>query len=873
MQPGKRITRREFIEASIAGGVAFGKARDAQSDPASASPLNSDAPGPSFEVIGDPQLGYGVRLLYNGRRIARHNAGGEFSAIFQNGERSVEDRVTDWKADTWTRSGAGLILKGQCKLPSLNATVFATVEYHVVGAHVVRKRVRFHQVDMYLLFYQLTNRLEALEPPAKFWSFDQIDCRGGALREYFPASGFRTDAGLTVGLLTDSGYRNRWSRMIRRDGKPVKPAARQIPDPNLNYVCRPNERDQGGCYVQQTFGEMLTWNGAPHSGEIVNLPPVQSWIKKGRVSVAERDGALVIASESPEDNVLIPFRGHDGDVYSLRFEYQAQQSFAVQMWDVGDRMQMLSNLTLYDDRVPESLSGWTEFHTTVLFCTQLGRGGGLFISGPQAQQPANTQSPTAGSIQIRNLELRRLAAHTAPYHRLDMGRSDVKTMFIFMDEEVSDTLRGYRLASETHLSDGLGFKGSETEKVLYADAMMLSWIAGPHYFHPMLAPSIWYSAAGEMYLRDSFYAINGVHNRELNERIWNLWAANQGLDGAINTLVEPNMANLERKSNDSTPLWLMWALQNRRRFGTRLPIDKLRRAAEYCLRTYDRRHDGVCWAQFVMGQLDVIRYPQGTSDICENQGMLAVTLRVIKELQIPGLSESIPETYISKAEDVYRSYYDPVEKFVRPARNIKDAVGFGAIFPEFLSLWLFKRKLLTDEMILNHLERIPVMMPRQDAPYPDQGGTVRPIFIGLASRGKGWSYFSDTWHPMVDDVNSAGYANHGMDGIYYNGGSWMRIEICGYVAGKLHQWTRADKAIANRMWAETHIALDFPTSQEYLATDPAHPFFGYHRVFAWNSFVLQALELAGLRKPEMDPDCIMQSFNPARRESTLLRRR
>ena len=97
-------------------------------------------------------------------------------------------------------------------------------------------------------------------------------------------------------------------------------------------------------------------------------------------------------------------------------------------------------------------------------------------------------------------------------------------------------------------------------------------------------------------------------------------------------------------------------------------------------------------------------------------------------------------------------------------------------------------------------------------------------------------------------------ANHNMDGIYYNGGSWMRIEICGYVAGKLHVWTKADQAIANRLWAEINISPAFPTSQEYLATDASHPFFGYHRVFAWNAFVLRALEVAGLRTPEMDPD-------------------
>jgi hypothetical protein len=43
-------------------------------------------------------------------------------------------------------------------------------------------------------------------------------------------------------------------------------------------------------------------------------------------------------------------------------------------------------------------------------------------------------------------------------------------------------------------------------------------------------------------------------------------------------------------------------------------------------------------------------------------------------------------------------------------------------------------------------------------------------------------------------------------------------------------------------------------TKEYLATDASHLFFGYHRVFAWNSLVLLALEQADLRNPEMDPD-------------------
>jgi hypothetical protein len=97
-----------------------------------------------------------------------------------------------------------------------------------------------------------------------------------------------------------------------------------------------------------------------------------------------------------------------------------------------------------------------------------------------------------------------------------MDRPTEKTVFIFADESVPDTIRGHRLASQLHLADGLDFKGGDTEKVVYADLMMLTWIAGPETFRPILAPSIWYSAAGEMGLRDSFCAQRHP-NRWLNE--------------------------------------------------------------------------------------------------------------------------------------------------------------------------------------------------------------------------------------------------------------------------------------------------------------------------------------------------------------------
>jgi len=186
----------------------------------------------SLQVNGDAQRGYGVTILYRGHSIARHHQGGEISAIFQNSERSLEDRVDDWKATSWSGDRTRITLIGEMQLSNLRTTIFVQVRYEVLPSQVVKKTIQLHQADMFTLLYQLTNRLEPEAAPAKLWSFDHAECKGGALHEYFPAAGFRTPSGVTVGLLTDAGYRNRWSRIIRRDGTPVKPAPASIPDLN-----------------------------------------------------------------------------------------------------------------------------------------------------------------------------------------------------------------------------------------------------------------------------------------------------------------------------------------------------------------------------------------------------------------------------------------------------------------------------------------------------------------------------------------------------------------------------------------------------------------------------------------------------------------
>ena len=234
----RTISRRRFIQGSIQGSVAVGLeskfgilgglAAETRSD---AARLSSDEL--TLKVLGDSKVGYGVGLLYKGQAFAGHDRSGEFSAVFQNEERSLQDQVNDFRATSWKGDSTHVLLEGQCRLERLNTTVFAKVEYEVVAPQVVRKKVRLRQDDMFMLFYHLSHRLEAVESPTKFWSFDQLDWKGGPLHEYFPAAGYRTKNGLCVGFLTDSGFRNQWTRLIRRDGRPVKPAPRRIPDANL----------------------------------------------------------------------------------------------------------------------------------------------------------------------------------------------------------------------------------------------------------------------------------------------------------------------------------------------------------------------------------------------------------------------------------------------------------------------------------------------------------------------------------------------------------------------------------------------------------------------------------------------------------------
>src|ERR1035437_489872 len=137
-----KLDRREFLTLSALTTAAALLPQSLHATETSESGLVS------LEVTGDAQRGYGVAILYRGQAIARHHQGGEFSAVFQNNERSLEDRADDWKATSWSGDRTRIHLSGEMQLANLRTTVFVQVSYEVLPSQVVKKTIQLRQEDM-----------------------------------------------------------------------------------------------------------------------------------------------------------------------------------------------------------------------------------------------------------------------------------------------------------------------------------------------------------------------------------------------------------------------------------------------------------------------------------------------------------------------------------------------------------------------------------------------------------------------------------------------------------------------------------------------------------------------------------------------------
>jgi hypothetical protein len=768
----------------------------------------------SLKVIGDKCVGYNVDVYYGSMPVSKQNNTGELNLYVENEDYSIREYIKNWKATSFTQQDHRITLSGDVDLKKLETTLRISVIYEIVNENVVAKQIELLQTNLPLLYYSVSTSL-SIEEPSRFWSFDNVDNKGGVVHESYPAAGFFIGDTLAVGLLSDAGDKNLWTRNIRR--RPSKGeigfrALREICDANLYRIKADNKT------VDLTLGEVSDFNNAV-SQVIYHTPGIDDWKVYNQAKISKEQGVIVIQGKEVKDEIAgyrVPYQLKDG-FYTIRFKHKSNKPITIRLWKgEGTENADIAGFH-YQTDIPSSETEWTTQEETVFVANTENKLMHLLIAGSSLKKEDSFR------LEIKDLEVIQTVGKEMAYHRLEQGKKEVKKIFIFATQ-AKPTLHDIRLSSQVYLADGLKFHGTIEEKCLYACYQMLMWITSRNNFNPLNVPSINY--APDMYNRDSFWSVMGVYDKDASEKIFNAWAATQTPEGGIGTIITPSMGSKEVKGNEATLEFLWFALVNHRLYGTPLPMDRIKKAFDYCINNFDPDKDGVCSSKFVLGQNDVVEYPDKTSGLSINQGMLAITLRVAQELGMP-----VSDEYIEKANQKYRDFYDKERGYILDNMEYKYSITLSSLLPEFVSWWLFDEPILTDEMVINTLNKVP-----------SKNGYSPLIF-----------HEKDLYFTMENKPFSPNMFWE--NGIYYNAGSWMREEICAYVAGFKHGWTVAEKRIKDRLTAEINTHPDEPFSHEFLPYNLSVPncWWPSTRVFSWNVFVLRALEVAGMRMPEQDP--------------------
>jgi len=789
-----------------------------------------------LKIAGDDHAGFHVDI-YNGNQLLVTNME-ELSLQMFNLDLSTVASIQQWKGQEWTGNEKSITLKRDSYIKEFDANLSVSVNYQVVNSNMIKKTVELFQPSMPGMFYILQETARPSEIPPRYVTFEHDSFPGGFVHEMFPSAGFITPDNNVVGFLTDAGYKNQFTRNTRRrfsgrGGGFV--GMRKLPDTNLFSVAGPSERAKNNHYIQQTFGEMVNLDAGTESPLTINT----SFRTEGRAEVKNENGLVTITGHPGGRagiELIAPFK--DQNVYTISFLCKGNTPVALKLFRVknGRKTIELEDGIKYIDNFPAEENEWSLFKGSILV---------PYIENDSVSVFIGTQSGKECQLQIKELQFTRHHPRQEPYNILQLGEIVKKTTYIFVEPWKSH--QQFMISSQSRLAEGKGFNGTLIEKMVYANFNMLTWITDVNDFTPFNVPNMNY--APDMYNRDSFFSCVSSYNKELNLAIWEQWGKTQTVKGGIGTIITPRMGSVEVKDNESTIEWLIWAMINKRRFGAILPEGKIKKAVDYVLNEFDEDRDGKCKSHFSLSQVDIVDFNPKTDRLAVNQGMLAIALRTIKELGF-----EIPESYIEKAENEYRNFYDPERKHMLFDRKFPDIITLTDLEPEFFSLWLFNRPILTDEMVKNHLDQIPVLNKVSNSPHPEYG-TTAPICIRLIKKAPGYAYLSGDYQPF-EKFGEENYSNGKNDGFYYNGGSWFRAEYCAYVTGLRHGWPKANIMMENRIWAEIYLNPKWPFSKEFIPTKwtSTDSWWQSTKGLCWNVFILMADEVAGLRTPEMDPD-------------------
>lgn len=787
-------------------------------------------------IQGNKDSGYFVQIL-NGSDPLLANLG-EFNLNLSNLDKSVKHRIENWKGVSYEKTKRGFVLERAQYLEDFDANIYSQVAYEKVNPGLVKKTFRISQNSIPNFYYSIDFTNVPAFQPKQYVSFEYENFQGGMIHELYPSAGFITDEDNVVGFLTNPGYKNNFTRTTRRrfsgrGGGMV--GMRILPDAQLLSTASPEEQNEGQHYIKYNFGEALNLD----RGENIQLEIWNAITKTGEVRLNQNDSLIGMTFSEGEKAGLEVVSGMKSQkIYSISFSGKGDMPLALKLYEYKNGVDgpELEHGIKYIDGFPLEKDNWQKFNASIMVPYTEAEDVKMFIGRTNGLK---------GSMRIKNLKIEEHKPYLENYNRLPMGDTIEKVTYIFI--KPWENHEDFKVSSQIKLAEGMGFQGTEVEKMLYANFQMMTWITSVDDEKPFNVPNLNYSP--DMYNRDSFWSVISTYNKDLNVSIWNQWAATQTPEGAIGTIITPYMGSVEAKDNEATIEWLIWGLLNKRRFGVELPEEKIKLAADYILNEFDENRDGKCASHFSMSQVDVMEYHPKTERMAANQGMFAVALKTIQALGL-----EIEEDYVKKAEQEYRNFYDEERKHLLFDSDYPDLISVTDLVPEFLSLWLFEKPMLTNEMVRNHLDQIPALNKVENSIHPEIG-TTAPIIIRLTDDGKGYTYMDEEYQPF-GEFGTNNYGNNSRDGFYYNGGSWLRAEYTAYAVGYWHGWKPAKKRMQNRLWAEKNLNPNWPYSKEFIPTkwESYDEWWPSTRGLSWNVFVLMANEFIGDRTPEMDPD-------------------
>jgi hypothetical protein len=798
--------------------------------------LNNQAMGQgiSIETVQKDSF-YSVRVLNNGIVQAIDEI--PFSLYVSNIDGTATAKLPALKAGIVHSSKDEIHLVCKVFIPELTVDLSAEIIYKVVNESVLRKSVRLFQPSMPGFKFILQENTAPVNVPKQFVTFEENNFPGGLVHEIFPAMGFITPDNNVVGVLTDAGYKNQYTRNTRRrftENGGGFVGMRKLADAGLFSVSDSIENRAGNYFLKQTYGEYYDLENA--KGSAINLSG--QFKARGNLNVIINENNISFKGKKHGPSgveAIVHLPGQN--VYTISFQAKGNKPVMLKLFRVknGRKTVELEDGVKYIDNFPTDTSNWNNFKGSVLI-PYIGSDDISIFIGPAGNNEVH--------LEINDFSIVQHWVSPKPYNILPQGDTVEKTSYIFIEPWQSQ--HQFMISCQTRLAEGMGFQGSEIEKMMYANVNMLTWISDINDFSPFLVPNMNY--APDMYNRDTYFSIVATYNKYLNLSLWEKWGKTQTANGAIGTIITPSMGSVEVKDNEATILWLQWALLNKRRFKIQLPKEKIDRAVNYVLNEFDPDRDGVCEAHFPLNQIDVITYEPKTHRLAANQGIFAVALKTIKAL---GYNE-VSDDYIKRAVAAYKNFYDPVRKHLQFDTRYPDLISLTDLEPEFLSIWLFNEKMLTDEMVTNHLDRMPLLNKNPKAPHPELG-TTAPILIRVTGRNNKFSYFTKAYQPF-EKFGEENYIDGKNDGYYYNGGSWLRPEYCAYVTGLKHGWGNALSMMENRAWAEINLNPAWPFSKEFIPTKwtTTDSWWPSTKGLSWNLFILIANEVAGLRKPGMD---------------------